>query len=500
MRLCAVFGLPALLVGITGVITPATAGPDIPDRTAYLTQAAKAGPEEIVARNFLATAAAPSRFFDESSLVGPAAPAVVAWLGRAHEHCTPPGTSVELECQTRGLVDAAQMVYVDSPDRAREWAIVTLHTSPDEGNVGYERILLFKKAAGGYAFHAVADARGYQPCHFADDNGSMTYVGFIGTSGEAIEGKGPRQRFRIVGEGEAAKVVEDGPTHRSDAPQALETTAPATAGADEAMETVRAIYRGPDVYGVFASRDLKKLRASLTPAFIAFWKSPVTSTMEADGDPLTWSQMTDSVSLGAMTPRDFVGDHGKIDATVNVVVEGRPKTEHIIWSMRRIAGRWLADDNSFNGKSLRALLRSLYHPLKAERSTTTSEAAAVGIVGGTSDYLADHNGSEVMVSPATGTIHYFRPKASMAGIVSPGATLFRGSFGKNAVSGTAYVFRRGCSPAPYAVTGVGYTGPGSGFVLVGHPPIRASGSCSIIGYGDNGNSVLHFDPDQDGDM
>ncbi len=159
-----------------------------------------------------------------------------------------------------------------------------------------------------------------------------------------------------------------------------------------------------------------------------------------------------------------------------------------------------SDETAVQNASLRGVPKGLYHPIKANRSAAIPEAATVGIVGGISDYLASHNGSEVMVSPATGTIHYFRPKASLAGIVPSGATLFRGSFGKGAISGTAYVFRRGCSPAPYAVTGIGYTGPGSGFVLIGHPPIRAPGSCSVIGYGDNSNSVLHFDPDQDGDI
>lgn len=367
MRFRAAIRSAVLISSLISVFVPAWAASGMFNRAAYLAQAAKTGPDEIVARNFLATAAAPSRFFDEKSLIGPGAPAVVAWLGNAHEHCTPPGTEIELDCRTRGLVDAAQMVYIDSPDRTRQWAVVTLHTSPDSGNVGYERIVLFRKGASGYDFHAVADARGYQPGNFADDDGRMTYVGFTGTSGEAIEGKGPRQRFRIVGEGDAATVVEDSPALKR-------RSAPSN--------------RSKAITGTVPTRQSLEERVS----------------------------------------------------------------------------------------------------------------ASMAANGGSDAYTADHNGSLVRVSPSLGTIAYIHPRPGMDRMVGIGTVMFRGWFTQGTIAGTAYVFRNGCAPAPYAVTGTGYSGPGSAFVLIGHPPIRAPGSCTVVGYGDNANSVLHFEPREEGDI
>ncbi len=494
MRLRATLGSAVLIASIVGVAPLAWAASDTFDRAAYLAQAAKAGPDEFVARNFLATAAAAPRFFDEKSLLGPAAPAVIAWLGSAREHCTPPGTEIELECRTRGIVDAAQMVYVESPDRARGWAVVTLHTSPDSGNVGYERILLFSKGANGYAFHAVADAIGYQPGNFADDGGAMTYVGFTSTPGEAMEGKGPRQRFRIVGLGTTAKAVPDGV-------RAARTTI-ATMGVDEpdvaaAIAAVRNVHRGVDSYGLFSGKDPAPMRAYMTESLIKAWLTPDPAAI-FDGNPLLGGrQSTQFVSILSATPHDFVADRGGVRVVTRVVAEGVSSTETVDWLVRRVKGHWFVDDNVFYGHSLRWMLSPT---ADATPMTVRAKARRALAMTSTDDYNADHNGSVVLVSPRTGTISYLHASRGMMDIVDIGTVLFRGRITRDGIAGTAYTFKRGCPPAPYSVTGHGYTGSGSPFVIIGHPPIRATGSCAVVGYGDNSNSVLHFEPNQEGDI
>lgn len=108
-----------------------------------------------------------------------------------------------------------------------------------------------------------------------------------------------------------------------------------------------------------------------------------------------------------------------------------------------------------------------------------------------------HNGSVVLMDFRRGRIIYSEPKASLSGTVRPGDILYRGnpwdiSSAYDRMQGTAYVFRKGCKPAPYKVKG----GMGHMFwsaTLRGDAPVRAKGSCKIIGYKKNGNSKLHFE-------
>lgn len=74
----------------------------------------------------------------------------------------------------------------------------------------------------------------------------------------------------------------------------------------------------------------------------------------------------------------------------------------------------------------------------------------------------DHNGSVVQVNEKSGEIRYETPKKAIAGTVRPGTLLFKGTFrelaklgqsSRGTVEGTAYVFKKGCEPAPYAVSG-----------------------------------------------
>jgi hypothetical protein len=108
----------------------------------------------------------------------------------------------------------------------------------------------------------------------------------------------------------------------------------------------------------------------------------------------------------------------------------------------------------------------------------------------------DHNGSETDVDPAAGTIKYRKPKRSLSGTVKAGDLLFKADnawdiYDETApVRGTAYVFKRGCEPAPYRVSG--YHRGWHTLVLDGPAPVREKAGCKIIGYKRNANATLTF--------
>ena len=105
-----------------------------------------------------------------------------------------------------------------------------------------------------------------------------------------------------------------------------------------------------------------------------------------------------------------------------------------------------------------------------------------------------HNNSWVYVFKNAGLIVYDKPNASIANAVHPGDVLFQGVIGNKVVSGEAFVFRRGCSPAPYAVTGPGFAGdPAAEITLHGAAAIRDRSSCAVVGSDPNGaNATLAF--------
>lgn len=95
-----------------------------------------------------------------------------------------------------------------------------------------------------------------------------------------------------------------------------------------------------------------------------------------------------------------------------------------------------------------------------------------------------HNGSTMIMNDRTGRIAYEKPKSAIAGTVRPGEVLFEGRFEGKRVTGTAYVFKKGCAPAPYAVTGRIADHPrgfGEQMILTGAAPKRDKSSCAIIG-------------------
>jgi hypothetical protein len=108
-----------------------------------------------------------------------------------------------------------------------------------------------------------------------------------------------------------------------------------------------------------------------------------------------------------------------------------------------------------------------------------------------------HNGSEVGVNFSKGYIKYWTPKPSIAGAVSSDTILFQGTFRnvrdlklQGTITGTAYVFKKGCEPAPYSVSGKYSDGR---IVMRGSAPQRDKNSCAIIGYSTKSpNAVLEF--------
>lgn len=99
------------------------------------------------------------------------------------------------------------------------------------------------------------------------------------------------------------------------------------------------------------------------------------------------------------------------------------------------------------------------------------------------DSVWDHNGS-VMLYQDSGkhrTIRYLNPKSSIQDLgVRDGTVLFRGERNGDRIHGVAYTFRAGCRPAPYHVDGTVYSE--TRVVLRGAAPIRAPGSCEIMGH------------------
>lgn len=132
------------------------------------------------------------------------------------------------------------------------------------------------------------------------------------------------------------------------------------------------------------------------------------------------------------------------------------------------------------------------HPASDEGGSVGHEPDAVTVW---------HNGSVMAFAASTGTIRYLHASRAMDGTVRVGDVVFQGYLSPGRVKGTAYTFKRGCPPAAYEVHGSGYAGAGSTLTVVGDPPIRAPGSCEVVGYRHGGpSSVLRFEPMDEGDL
>lgn len=154
---------------------------------------------------------------------------------------------------------------------------------------------------------------------------------------------------------------------------------------------------------------------------------------------------------------------------------------------------------------------TVVHDLAPKPTKSTAPAAPgappVGRRSGNNDkpfdgYTWYHNGSDMLVDEAYGEIRYDKPKASIAKAVKPGDVLFRGTFHKDGtVEGTAFAFKLGCPPAPYAVKGR-YPNPATftngRMVLTGPGPKRKENSCEVEKLtSSSGHSRLVLDANSD---
>lgn len=117
--------------------------------------------------------------------------------------------------------------------------------------------------------------------------------------------------------------------------------------------------------------------------------------------------------------------------------------------------------------------------------TLGASSASAGISQNRESYTESytHNGSAVAIefSGNSVTIVYAAPRPGLASIgVREGTILFTGHRVDPHVSGIAYVFKPGCSPAPYQVTGRFDTR--ENLILTGPAPRWDRRSCAIVGY------------------
>jgi hypothetical protein len=113
---------------------------------------------------------------------------------------------------------------------------------------------------------------------------------------------------------------------------------------------------------------------------------------------------------------------------------------------------------------------------------------------------AYHNNSEMLVSEwkdSAVEITYNHPRPGLP--VAQGTLLFRGIRDGARYSGTAYTFKAGCPPAPYAVKGI-KNQKTEMIVMTGTAPRRDPYSCGVIGESaQSGHARLVFDTRDYGD-
>lgn len=126
------------------------------------------------------------------------------------------------------------------------------------------------------------------------------------------------------------------------------------------------------------------------------------------------------------------------------------------------------------------------------------------------EFTAWHNGSRmtVVIDGSYVEIRYDRPKSGLRkhGVRS-GTVLFTGELRGRNMEGEAKVFRQGCAPEQYWVSGR-YSSAMRRFALRGEAPRRESGGCDVVDYTSSGsNARLQFtksgggrgDDDDEGD-
>lgn len=124
------------------------------------------------------------------------------------------------------------------------------------------------------------------------------------------------------------------------------------------------------------------------------------------------------------------------------------------------------------------------------------EEAGVEERGAVTQSVWDHNGSDMLLR-ADGQRRVFtylkpRPGIAQAG-VKEGDLLIAGKRVGFRFEGTAYIFKPGCPPAGYFVSGQIDPQKQTELVLTGKAPVRVNNGCNVIGYtADSRNATLKF--------
>ncbi len=141
-------------------------------------------------------------------------------------------------------------------------------------------------------------------------------------------------------------------------------------------------------------------------------------------------------------------------------------------------------------------------PVRQLRTAFAAAALLLSSLGSpalaTDATLWNHNGS-VMLLLLDGenlSIYYDKPKSGLESIgIGQGTLLFEGTEQPGGfIEGYARLFRNGCEPAEYAVSGTRYDDDVA-IELRGAAPVRASGGCDVIDYsgaGPNAKLVFSF--------
>lgn len=128
------------------------------------------------------------------------------------------------------------------------------------------------------------------------------------------------------------------------------------------------------------------------------------------------------------------------------------------------------------------ILRSLFAGLALGAAATQAQAA---------ESIWNHNGSEMLWRSQgdNRAIYYQTPRAGLP--VAPGTLLFDGQRVGDVLQGTARIFRQGCPPAEYWVSGPILDE--THVILRGAAPVRASSGCTVTGYSEtSSNATLEF--------
>lgn len=106
----------------------------------------------------------------------------------------------------------------------------------------------------------------------------------------------------------------------------------------------------------------------------------------------------------------------------------------------------------------------------------------------------DHNGSVIrwISDGASREARYDDVRPAISGAVSSGDVLFKGRNDNGSISGTAYVFKKGCKAAAYNVSGE-VDSSGKSFELTGDAPVFEKSGCSVARYDStSSNATLKF--------